>query len=292
MEGEWTEAERRRWKRLLRIDDHPRWKHEVDVYMATKKNVNIKYFAFVRLKKVDEEYGLEKALQGIKCDGRFLEVNLSMYERKPIGGPANQENVVCRIQSRFPQVSISHIRDNKSYAGVTAGILHNFDHLEKVPYSFKNCDGSGCEIKYMGGLRIGVKFKDLVSRNAFMMGWMEWFKNIDSGDIATINFERFTWIKIMGLPPELWYEENFTSITKSYGQVVVPFAVDQAVVNLFFGKIGILTFTISRISCKYLVEASVKINKIGILEVDIDWALFKARRYSQDEISSSEETCM
>lgn len=45
------------------------------------------------------------------------------------------------------------------------GDLHSFDHLEKVPYLFKNCVGSGCEIKYLGGLRIGLKFKDLGSMN-------------------------------------------------------------------------------------------------------------------------------
>lgn len=101
MDGEWTVAKRRRWKHLSRIGDHPRWKHEgitmmfvmnlppkirkeslkklfmrfgdvVDVYMAIKRDANRKYFAFVRFKKVDDEYGLEKALQGIKYDGRAL----------------------------------------------------------------------------------------------------------------------------------------------------------------------------------------------------------------------------
>lgn len=59
-----------------------------------------------------------------------------------------------------------------------------------------------------------------------MKGWTEWFKNIDSGDIATFKFDIISWIKITSLPPELWSEENFSSIAESYGQVVVAFFVD------------------------------------------------------------------
>lgn len=112
MEGEWTEARRRRWKNLPRTGDQLRWNHNgvttmfvsnlppkarkeslkkifakfgevVDVYMAMKKDVNKKAFAFVRFRKAKDEHGLEKTLQGIKYDGRFLEVNIVMFERKP-----------------------------------------------------------------------------------------------------------------------------------------------------------------------------------------------------------------
>lgn len=49
---------------------------------------------------------------------------------------------------------------------------------------------------------------------------------------------------------------------------------------LSFGKVGIGTSALSRINYESLVEVNGKINKIGILEVDIDWAPFKAGRYS------------
>lgn len=32
-----------------------------------------------------------------------------------------------------------------------------------------------------------------------MKGWVEWFKEIDSGDIAEFNYKRIAWIKIAGL---------------------------------------------------------------------------------------------
>lgn len=47
----------------------------VDVYVATKKDVNKKSFAFVRFKKMQDERKFEETLQGIAFKGRKLEVN-------------------------------------------------------------------------------------------------------------------------------------------------------------------------------------------------------------------------
>ncbi|CAI9298122.1 unnamed protein product [Lactuca saligna] len=132
--------------------------------------------------------------------------------------------------------------------------MHNFDYLEKSPYSFKNSDKSRCKIKYLGGLRIAVKFMDLKS-----------------------------------LPPELWSKENFTSIDVTFGQVVVPFVVDQIEANLSFGKVGIITSSLANINCESLVDVKGKIIKIGISEVDIDLVPFKSHRYQLDENSSSDD---
>ncbi|CAH1442342.1 unnamed protein product [Lactuca virosa] len=165
------------------------------------------------------------------------------------------------------------------------GELHSFDHLEKAPYSFKNNDGSNCDIKYFGGLNIGVRFMNEASRNAFMNEWTEWFSKVDSGDIATTNFDRIAWIKISGLPLELWSEENFTVIAESLGRVIVSFVVDPSAVNLSFGKVGILTEYPSSISREPFVEVNGKIIKIRISEVDFDWVPFKSKteNFSSDD---------
>ncbi|CAI9285175.1 unnamed protein product [Lactuca saligna] len=130
---------------------------------------------------------------------------------------------------------------------------------------------------------------DLTSREAFMKGWVEWFWRIDSGDIAEFHFDRTDWIKILGLPPELWSEENFTAIAMTYGQVVVLFAMDQTKANLSFGKVGILTSSLKYIYYELLVEVNGKIIKIIILEDDLDWVSFKSQRYQLDKNSSSDD---
>lgn len=76
------------------------------------------------------------------------------------------------------------------------GELHSFDHLEKAPYSFKNCDGFDCDIKYLGGLKIGVNLMNDKSIDAFLKGWMKWVSRVYSGDIATISVDRIAWIKV------------------------------------------------------------------------------------------------
>ncbi|CAI9280745.1 unnamed protein product [Lactuca saligna] len=125
----------------------------------------------------------------------------------------------------------------------------------------KNCDRTECETKYLGRLRIAIKFLDLTSRE----------------DI------------IKGLPPELWSEENFKAIITNYGQVVVSFAVYQIEENLSFGKVGILTSSLMNINCESLVEVNSKIMKIRIAQVDIAWVPFKSHMHQLDECSSSGE---
>lgn len=56
----------------------------VDVYMATKKDSNKKKFSFVRFKEVLDVRHLEASLQGVKCMGSVLEINVAKFERKTI----------------------------------------------------------------------------------------------------------------------------------------------------------------------------------------------------------------
>ncbi|CAI9273152.1 unnamed protein product [Lactuca saligna] len=222
MDGEWTDARRRRWKQLSMGGDRPRWNHSgvtsmfvsnlppevnmetlknvfskhgevVDVYMALKKDVNRKTFSFVRFKRVDDEIELERALQGIK------------------------------IGTRMQDVSIA--RDNKSFAEVVAGsskpsgIPTLPPKMKFVPIKLSDASPLCGWVKW---LKIGVKFMNDESIDAFLKGWTEWFSRVDSGDIATINADRITWIKVSGLPLELWSEENFMTIAESVGKVIAP----------------------------------------------------------------------
>lgn len=89
------------------------------------------------------------------------------------------------------------------------------------------------------------------------------------------NSERIAWIKIIGLLPELWSEENFSTIAESVGRVVVPFEVDQSNINLSYEKVGILTTSLSIITSEPLVEVNERIIKLNFLEPDLDWAPIK-----------------
>lgn len=76
------------------------------------------------------------------------------------------------------------------------------------------------------------------------------------------------------------------TIVESAGKVIVPCEVDQSAVNLSFGKVGILTESLSTVSKDLHVEVNGKITKIRIDEVDTDWVSFK---YSTEDSTSNEE---
>lgn len=281
----------------------------VGVYMATKRDVNKKSFAFVKFKMKGDECKLEKALQRISFKGRRINVNIARFARKPSDVSLDRRNVKYQNQYKFPQKNWLNGRGNKTFSTVVAdgtkssrvpplqpqlkldpikilddsplggwmrckltliGELHSFDHLEKAPYSFKNHDRSNCELKYHGGIRIRVKFMNKKRRDAFLQGWTEWFGSVNSGDMESFNFERITWLKILGLLLELWSEENFTLIAKLVGRVIFPFEVDQTNVNLSYGKVGVLTNSLSNIFSEPNVEINGRTIKIKIAEVERD----------------------
>ncbi|CAI9272108.1 unnamed protein product [Lactuca saligna] len=179
--------------------------------MATKKDINRKSFAFVRFKKANDELELEKALHGITLGNRILDVNIARFERRQVGGSTRTGNEMNRHLNRFTQATKFMTKDKRTFVEVATsgsksfsihpppptmecdpiklfdasplrgwmkckhtliGELHSFDHLEKTPYSFKNNDGSNCDIKYFG-LNIMDRFMNESSRNAFMNGLME-----------------------------------------------------------------------------------------------------------------------
>ncbi|KAL7591518.1 hypothetical protein Lser_V15G34972 [Lactuca serriola] len=112
---------------------------------------------------------------------------------------------------------------------------------------------------------------------------------MESGDIATYNFERITWLKIIGLPPNLWSEENFSKIAGSMGRVIIPFEVDISTTNLVYGKVGVITNSLSSISSEQTVEINGKTIKIRIDEVDLDWTPLKQYEQSMEDTSLSDE---
>ena len=70
---------------------------------------------------------------------------------------------------------------------------------------------------------------------------------------------------------------------------MVPFIVEQTEMNLSYGKVGILTKSLTNVHCEASVEVNGKIIKIGISKVDIDWVPFKSQRYQVDDSDFSDD---
>ncbi|CAI9280744.1 unnamed protein product [Lactuca saligna] len=217
----------------------------VDIYIMTKKGAKKKCLAFVRFKKVVDEYGLEKAFQGVKCGCRILDVNIARIERKPVG-PSECGNIRNRLHNRIPSTLGSKGRVSRSYVTVVTTCDRDSTRILPPPPQMK-------------------VVPTRISDDSPLQGW------------------------IKGLLPELWSEENFTAIVMTYVQVVVSFVMDQTEANLSFGKVGILTSSLTNIYYESLVEFNSKIMKIGIVEVDIDCVPLKSHMRQLDMCSSSDD---
>lgn len=142
----WQEAGNRRRRKIAAIGDQKRWNHAgvttmfvsnipqetrieslksfftkygdvVDVYVATKKDVNKKSFAFVRFKTMGDERRFEESLQGITFKERPLEINIARFVRKPIDSKGDK---YTRNQNEYrrPQENRWRGRDKRSFAEV------------------------------------------------------------------------------------------------------------------------------------------------------------------------------
>lgn len=81
------------------------------------------------------------------------------------------------------------------------------------------------------------------------------------------------------------------TIVESVGKVITPCEVDQSMVNLSFGKVSILTESLSTVSKDLHVEVNGKITRFRIDEVDTDWVPIKysAKGSTSDEEDDNEE---
>ncbi|CAH1442170.1 unnamed protein product [Lactuca virosa] len=87
----------------------------------------------------------------------------------------------------------------------------------------------------------------------------------------------------------LWSKENFTTIADSVGRVIIPFGVDISNANLAYGKVGVITNSLSYISSEPIVEINGETIKIKIVKVDLGWTPFKQYEKSLEDNSSSDD---
>ncbi|CAH1416882.1 unnamed protein product [Lactuca virosa] len=166
----------------------------MDVYFGLKKDLHKRNFAFVRFVGIKDAKEMELKVQGIKCRGKTLEVNISKHQRKT---QQYQHQVPRRqpMQSNNMQPNVYHSaqpyyteeRGNKTYAqaasnsnvekpqqhtypiilnpntfmrdwlkkGVLIGETHSLDHMA-------NLHALGIikeETKYLGGLKLAIHFR-------------------------------------------------------------------------------------------------------------------------------------
>ncbi|KAL4585399.1 hypothetical protein LXL04_010019 [Taraxacum kok-saghyz] len=146
----------------------------------------------------------------------------------------------------------------------------SIDHLGHLPKLIKPMDMT-LEIKYIGGLRVILQFDDSVGAQNFKedeINWKHCMKRLDWGTDIDTRLERISWIRIVGLPPQLWGDKNFEAITRNFGRMIAPFDDIHHRVDLSCVKIGILTHRKNRINDEIYVAIDAEVIKIGVIEFD------------------------
>ncbi|CAH1453811.1 unnamed protein product [Lactuca virosa] len=189
-------------------------------------------------------------------------------------------NVVGGRKSASQAISLSCIQEIQDWATnfVLVGEAKSFDLLCNFP-SLVDLERYGvCDVKYLGGMIVAVKFKignvaDMFKANKGIC--QKWFASLDKYGKNYVHFERVAWIKITSIPPHAWDEGNFNSISGNFGKVLVQLCSFWNRNDISFAKLCILMAYRAKINEELLVLIDGTKFKIGVFEVDNDWVLFK-----------------
>lgn len=167
---------------------------------------------------------------------------------------------------------------------VLIGETHSFDHITNIPSSLIHGDHIS--------LNIGIDIGCSMSSKVFIedkSSWSDWFKWLIPGEKHNTHFERLAWMKIIGLPLELWDESTFSTIVSRFGRVTHPFDNISTRRDYFMGKVGIITTSKRWINEKVTVSAGGTIFRVGVVEYTDDWSPFTPMPFDKTVESDEED---
>ncbi|CAH1453373.1 unnamed protein product [Lactuca virosa] len=149
-------------------------------------------------------------------------------------------------------------------------------------------------MKYLGGLSIGIRFRNDYDVNEFLMNekyWGNWFSEFKFGNSYDELPGRIAWLKIIGLPLHMWSEENFARIAGTVGKILSPSEIPISLQDVSCGKICVLTDRKTKINEVVAVESKRYILWVGIAEVDFDWSPFPSGYWLMEDCDVQNEIC-
>lgn len=151
------------------------------------------------------------------------------------------------------------------------------NHLGHLPKLLAINDDASIEINYVGGLKVLLMFNDSTTAKKFKDNknrWEEHLKWVEWGDRMQLSFDKVAWIRIVGLPLQLWGRITLLQSQIEYGFTIAPYEDITHCLDLSCVKIGILTKRRTRINYKIFI-AFEELIKLSITEFDEDCFPFK-----------------
>ncbi|KAK9056479.1 hypothetical protein SSX86_023840 [Deinandra increscens subsp. villosa] len=130
------------------------------------------------------------------------------------------------------------------------------------------------QVKYLGGLRLLIKFSDPSGACMFLKSeesWKNWFSELELWRGQTTTYERITWLEISGLPPVLWGCEILDLIGSSFGKIVQGSTANPEDVNLARDWLAIVYEDCQKINEVITLDWNGRKIRCMVREVFDDW---------------------
>ncbi|KAF5770268.1 hypothetical protein HanRHA438_Chr14g0668471 [Helianthus annuus] len=106
-------------------------------------------------------------------------------------------------------------------------------------------------IRYVGGLSVVLVFKDKENMLEFYQTkevWSSVFVSLEVWEGQQVPFERIAWLKIFGVPLQLYDDSVFDSIGHKVGEVIQSARVSDRILDISYALVGVLCNSAKRIN--------------------------------------------
>ncbi|KAK1425812.1 hypothetical protein QVD17_21173 [Tagetes erecta] len=184
-------------------------------------------------------------------------------------------NVVSgKMDSSIPSISLSFDSESLKYwSGYSlVGEVIDMDSLCNLTSLLSNPVCGDLVIRYMWGMKVLISFKSSIEASRFLNDvseiWSPLFKSLVIWKGQPIAQDRIAWVRISGIPLELWNYNTFDQIGGVFGRVVCKSSASLDDGNLSSDLIGVLVQHPGKISS--LVEVCWKDTKLHAFVSEID----------------------
>ncbi|KAJ0700670.1 putative RNA recognition motif domain, nucleotide-binding alpha-beta plait domain superfamily [Helianthus annuus] len=304
--------------------------HVVDAYIARKRDKRGNRFGFLRFIKIKDVEKMTKALCQMSFYGWKIRANVARFvkiekksrkqETKWIrkeeghvntnGAPVAPNNVyksngvswadvVAGRQSQQEEDrSLNFTNESQAYklwrGRAVIGDLISIEALRDVNNMKKKLRLKDSQVRYLGGMKLLIIFDSVEEMEGSMKKDMElwnlWFKILTTWNGEYIPYERIAWLRIRGIPLQLWINEVFNVVGEYFGKVIKKSDADEKDLCFNDDTIGIIVNHGAEINEKIKIRWKHLVYEVWVSEVHHLWfPEFISESVNEDNTTKEQE---
>ncbi|MFS7949852.1 hypothetical protein Hanom_Chr06g00576461 [Helianthus anomalus] len=155
------------------------------------------------------------------------------------------------------------------------GKLQKVEYLKAVGKMKKQMGLRDDQVRYVGGLTILVTFDSEESLVNILTEkedlWKRWCKYARKWNREQIPFQRIAWLRISGVPLQLWIDGVFNCVGERFGKVIKPSNADENDMNFNYDAVGVLVNHGSTINEKITIRWKHELFDVWVTEEHRFW---------------------